>query len=160
MQRFWRMDKNNHSDQKRPESDQKNYLGTTQKTTQELLKNRPVRAQRWHNKILSLIAENPQISISTLAVSAPMECVTSGMCVDQTDYRIRQLIPTATYRFNKTIATATIRFIATSRYCCIERFKTCSSSMLTSCQHRYHIHNREEASDYLLRSMRLVSLER
>ena len=45
----------NHSDQKRPESDQ---LGHNKGITG---------AQQGHNKILSLIAENPQISISALA---------------------------------------------------------------------------------------------
>ena len=45
----------NHSDQKRPEADQ---LGHNKGITG---------AQQGHNKILSLIAENPQISISALA---------------------------------------------------------------------------------------------
>lgn len=44
-----------HADKKRPETDQ---LGHNRGAT---------RAQQGHNKILSLIAENPQISISSLA---------------------------------------------------------------------------------------------
>ena len=47
--------KTNHSDQKRPEAD---HLGHNKGITG---------AQQGHNKILSLIAENPQISISALA---------------------------------------------------------------------------------------------
>lgn len=62
-----------HADKKRPEADQ---LGHNRGTT---------RAQQGHNKILSLIAETPQISISSLA----KQCKVSEKAMRITQERLK-----------------------------------------------------------------------